>query len=263
MDVSLSGRRFLFAAIALLSLGLGSCGNRYDLSTNAGQQARIDDANAYLSKGDCADAVNSIGPLYNSQYMNDQVKIIYASAQACYAKFNLLTFASNLASASNMFNGLAISLTSSANDGSVQDMYNAVDVLTQSGSAINAYQRTTADNDYMVFIQLGVIAAIERNYGNPDGSGNKQTNLVYPAGNVSQTDACALAAAFSFISDSYAYSDYSDGTTKSAVSSINSVCTGFGLTSCAQLNRDRTKCASIPAFDTQAGDVVTGVNTAW
>ncbi len=261
MDVSLLVRRGAWAFFSLLLMA--ACGNRYDLSTEAGQQARISDANAYLSIGDCADASNSIGPLYNSSYRDDQVKLIYASTQACYAHFNLLTFAADLAGGSSFFNGLAIALPSTANDGSIQWMYNATDVMTQSGTLMSASQRSTADNDYMVFVQLGVISAIMRNYGNPNGSGAPQSTLTYNPGTMSDTDACALTAAFSFITDSFGSSDLSDSTTKSAVSSLNTICQAAISSTCSGLNKDRTQCATNATDKTQATAVVNAVNLAW
>ena len=158
---------------------------------------------------------------------------------------------------------LASTLDNVANDAARNWMYAAVDVLTQGGAAMGASQRTTASNSFMVFLQFGVISSILRNYGNPDSQGNQGTNLTYPAGNMTDVDACALAAAFSFISDSFPYSGLSDADSKSAVSSLNSICVAAGLSSCAALNKDRSVCNGANATSVQAGQVATGVNGAW
>ena len=108
MDVSLSGRRvilFLFLA-ALASLTLISCGNRYDLSKESGRRARIDDANFHLSKGECGAASEAIDPLYASTYVDDEIRIVKASATACYAHYSLLKFAGNIAGSSNYLQAL-------------------------------------------------------------------------------------------------------------------------------------------------------------
>jgi hypothetical protein len=263
MDVSLSGRRVSSILLALLSLTLISCGDRYDLATARGQQARIDDANFHLSRGECNEADEAINPLYVSPYVTPEVRIIKASAQACYANYHLLTFASNIAGGSNTFQALAKSLSNSAGDGARTSMFNAVDILTRNGGTMSAWQRTQSENTYMLFLQLGVISAIIRNYGSPDSSGNQHTNLSYPAGNMTDVDACALAAAFSFITDSFNNSDLSDSDTKSLTSSLEATCVAAGLPSCSSLNRDRSVCNGVNGASVAAGQVATSVNNAW
>jgi hypothetical protein len=271
MDVSLLSRRvfprrgvklppFL---LALFSCALISCGNRYDLSTAAGQQSRIDDANGYLSKGDCANADAAISPLYASPYATDQVVIIKASVEACYAHFNLLTFAANMVGATNYFQAVAKSLDNNNGDAARSWMYAASDVLTSNGANMNASMRTTAENSYMVFIQLGVISAILRNYGNPDSLGVKHTAIAYNPGAMSDIDACALTAAFSILTDSFTQSDLSDTDSKNVNSSLNQICTTAGLASCQALNRDRNACGVVGTPRTNATLVVTGVNGSW
>jgi len=269
MEVSLSGRGlFLFLFLAAFA-GLVSCGNRYDLSTERGRQSRIDDANFHLSKGECGAAAEAIDPLYNSTYVNDEVRIIKASAVACNAHYNLLTFVGNIAGVSNYFQAMAKSLTNTTGDGARQSMYDAVDVLTQSGAVLNASQRSASVNTYMVFLQFGVISAIIRNYGNPSSTGARGANLIYdadganPSPEMSDIDACALAAAFSHISDSMSNSNLSDSDTKALNSSMNSVCVSAGFSSCAVLSRDRTSCNGVNANSVNAKSAVTGVNASW
>jgi len=268
MDVSLSGSRVFIGFLALLSLSLISCGNRYDLSTERGRRSRIDDANFHLSSGNCGAAAEAIDPLYGSPYVNDEVRIIKSSTFACYASFNLLTFISNLASNSNYFVGIAKSLTSGAGDGARGSLYGAVDVITQGTAAINASARTAKENTYMLFLQLGVVSAIQRNYGSPASDGSQGANLVYeaaganPAGEMTDTDACALAAAFSHISDSFGQSDLTDSTSSGLVSSLNSVCVGLGYSSCSSINRVRSGCDGTDAESVTAASVVGGVNSS-
>jgi hypothetical protein len=267
MDVSLSWiRGFLVLPICFL---LCSCGDRYDLSTARGQQSRIDDANMHLSHSECAEANDSIDPLYNSSDVTEQVRLIKASAQACYAGYSMLRFAGSIIGSPNFFSSMAKSLDNVANDSARQWMYNSVDVLTKGGSAMQASQRSTAENSYMVFIQLGVISAIIRNYGSPDPStGAQGANLIYsatstPAGQMANVDACALSSSFSFLVDSFAYSDLTDQSSVTLVSSMNSVCTSAGLPSCSAVNRDRTQCNGTNQNSVVAQGVVTSVNSAW
>jgi|GEM_PF-4971905 len=269
MDVSLSGRRVSISLLALLALSLISCGNRYDLSTERGRRARIDDANFLLSHGKCSDAAEAIDPLYSSIYVTDEVRIIKAATHACEAHFNLLTFMSNLGSESNYFKALAKSLDTVPGDGARVNLYSAVDVLTRGAVAMSAGARTPKENTFMVFVQFGVISAILRNYGSPATDGSQGLDLSYealglnPAGEMTDTDACALGAAYSHISDSFANSDLSDTTSLAAVSSMNSVCTGAGLPSCSVINKIRASCNGTNADSISAASIVGGVNTNW
>lgn len=270
MDVSLGSRLFCLAILSVLFLN--SCGNRYDLETERGRQARIDDANYHLSKGECGAAHEAINPLYNSSHVDDEVRIVKASAHACDGGFNLLTLAGNLDGASNYFQVLAKSMNNTAGDSKRASMYSAVDVLTQAGTKLDASQRSTKVNTYMVFIQLGVAGAILRNYGNPTSSGAQGANLDYTvdggtgAGEMSMEDACGLTAAFAIMSDSFSHSSLTDDDSTAVNASLNSSCVAAGLASCSAGNKDRSACDEAGGAgdpDTIAAAIVTQVNSGW
>lgn len=265
MDVTLSGRRFFYLFL-IASLGLNSCGNRFDNETKRGQQSSIDRANYYLSNGECDAAISAIADLYASSHVTDEVRIIMASGYACKGGFNLLTFLTNISS--SFFSGMVKSLTSSSGDLTRSYFYSAVDVMTSSGARLNASQRTTKENTFMVFLQMGVISSILRNYGAPDASGAQTANLSYttasnPAGEMSNLDACALSSAIAILTDSFSGSSLNDSSTTSAVSSMNAVCVAAGLASCSVINKDRTLCDGTNANSVVAEAVVGGVNAAW
>jgi hypothetical protein len=269
MDVSLSLSR-AFLSVLGLSFLLVSCGNRYDLATERGRQARIDDANFFLSKGECGAALEAIEPVYSSPQVDDEVRIIRASAYACAATYNLLTMAGNFAGASDQFAALAKSMGNSNGDGARGAIYQAVDVLTENGNKLVASQRSVEVNNYMVFLQLGVMGAILRNYGSPAADGAQGANLIYngnggsPAGEMSDVDACALAASLSFISDSFSGSSLNDGDTASFANSINTMCVAAGLTSCNDISKSRNACTGGNNADSQRAElIVTGINGAW
>lgn len=269
MDVSLSGRRISKFLIPLLGFTLISCGNRYDLANESGRRARMEDASYHLSKMECAEAQASIEPLYYSTYVNDEIRILMASSIACYARFNLLNFITALSNTSGIFQSLAKTLSNTAGDGTPSILYRAADVLTQSGTVLNAYQRGTSVNSFMVYLQFGVIAALQRNYGSPAADGSQGADLLYetaganPPGEMSDEDGCALSAAFSHISDSYTNSELSQGSGLSIISSLDSLCTVAGVTSCSQLSRSRSSCDGTNAASVKAASMVTGVNDSW
>jgi hypothetical protein len=266
MDVSpWLSRLFLSAIIATL---LASCGNRYDLSTDRGRRARIDDANFHLSKSQCTAALESIDPLYHSPHVDDEVRVIKASAHACVGTFNMLNLMANLAEGGNAFAGIARSLSNAAGDGRIRDFYRAVDVLTRSNTLLDASQRSLAVNNYMVFLQMGVVGSILRNYGSPATDGSQGAPLVYdtsgsPPGEMDDEDACALAAAFSSISDSYSRSSLGDSSTAAINNSLNAICVAALLPDCTALSRNRASCDGTNPASEDAERVVTGVNAAW
>jgi hypothetical protein len=268
MDVSPFGSRAILSAIGIGILIISGCGNRFDLSTQRGRQARIDEANFHLSYGNCGAAFEAIEPAYQSPDVDDEIRIVRASAQACYGTFNLLNFVANIAGASNYLSAVAKSLSNSAGDGARASFYGAIDTLTRNSTLMNASARTTSVNTYMVFIQMGVVGAILRNYGAPAADGSQGSNLVYdatgsPAGEMANEDACALAASLAIITDSYPYSSLKDGDTAAFNNSVNSLCTAAGLASCSDLNKARSSCDGTNADSQRAQQVVNGVNAAW
>ena len=268
MDVGLAKSRLFLLALSLFFLV--SCGNRFDLSKEYGRRARIDQANYHLSRGECQAALEAINPLYASVHVDDEVRIITASAHACSATFSLLTVAGNLFGSSNYFNALAKSMKATTSNGHLQSMYAAVDILTASNVNINASQRSTEMNNYMIFLQMGVVGAVLSAYGNPNATtGAQGTNLAYSnprgGGEMANEDACALAAAFGIISDSFNYSSITDADAVAVKNSLNNACVSAGLASCDVLNKVRSNCTGLAgnAPSIAASNIVGAVNGAW
>lgn len=268
MDVSPWNFRSILSVSFVCLMTITACGNRFDLSTERGRRARIDDANFHLSKGECSAALEAISHLYNSPAVNDEIRIITASAHACSGTFNLLTVVSNLSGATNFFSALVKSLSNVAGDGGPAAFYRATDVLSRNGTLLDAAQRSLSVNNYMVFIQMGVIGSILRNYGTPGTDGSQGAQLVYdtagsPAGEMSNEDACALSAAFSILVDSHSRSSLSDSDTTALTTSLNSVCTAAGLASCTDISRNRSGCDGVNPQSDTAEQVVSSVNASW
>ncbi|WP_218279119.1 hypothetical protein, partial [Pseudomonas sp. FW300-N1A5] len=83
------------------------------------------------------------------------------------------------------YNAIVKSVPSQAGDNHISRMYQAADVLTYSTSVLSASQRSTSINNYLVFIEAGIVAAILSSYGKADSNGNKTQAISYhtpPAG---------------------------------------------------------------------------------
>jgi len=256
----------LFGLIGLLSLS--ACGNRFDLSTERGRQSRIDEANFYLSYGNCAGALEAINHVYESSHVNEDVRLIKASAHACAGTFNLLTLLSSLDGATDYYAAVAKAHKNSSSDGAVGAMFIASNVLTENNTKMNASQRTISVNNYIIFIQLGIVGTILRKYGAPTSTGAQTIDLVYttggnPPGEMDNTDACALGAALSTFSDSMTNASISDASTLSFNTSLNTLCVAAGLSSCAVANRDRGACDGSNAASIVAESIVTQINASW
>jgi hypothetical protein len=269
MEVRPLRKAVVCLVISALFFGSVSCGKQMDMDTQYGRDARLEEANILLSKGYCQLALDTILPLYESVFNTDEITVVTASAYACFAGFNFLTLASDLATVTNKFQAVAKTMSAASDtDGKISNMYRAVDILTAGNTLINASGRSSRVNSYMVFLQLGLMGAILSGYGAPSTTTGTQTALlVYSnprvGGEMANVDACALVAAVSAIVDSAsAVSGNSDITT--AVSSLNTVCTNAG-TSCSSANRDRTACtgANGEAVSVVASSFVTQINSSW
>lgn len=259
-----------FISFFTLSFGvvaLSGCGGRTDVDTEHGRQAIIEATNAELTRGNCQAALDTINPLYGSVHVNDEVRVLKSSAEACSSGMNSLTLFTNITSVSNQYQALAKSLQNTLNDGKIAALYRAVDVLTQNGTKMSATHRGRSVNNFMVFLQLTLIGAIIDAYGNGTADGAQTTTLAYlpaAAGTLSNTDACALAAAHSFAVDSFYWSDIaSNSDALSTVNALNARCVAIGFTSCTAINKDRTLCDGANQVSLDAASLTTAVDSAW
>ncbi len=71
----------------LAGLGtLGACSMpTAGMSSAVGREALLEQAKEALSAGECVDAINSIEPLYQSEYSNNEIRELRAAAHACMA----------------------------------------------------------------------------------------------------------------------------------------------------------------------------------
>lgn len=257
--------RLLFALFLLLPLL--SCGNRFDINTERGRQAAIDEANLQLSNGNCTAALTAIEPLYRSPNVNDEVRVTRASVEACFAGFNMISLLVNLIDKPNQYQALAKSLDNTLGDGKIAYLYNATDILTQNGGVIDAINRSKSVNNFLFFLQLATIGAIQNAYGNPDAEGVQGNAIDYlpaAAGTLSNLDACALAAAHSHATDSFGGSDLSSNTQAvAAINTLNARCMTVGFASCASINRVRTACDGVNQVSLDADLIVGAVDAGW
>ena len=77
-----------------LYLGIGSCllmscGQDYkDISSEEGRRYVLDETNKFLTSGLCQQSKDILSPLYNSAYVDNEIRITYAAVYACFGGFN-------------------------------------------------------------------------------------------------------------------------------------------------------------------------------
>jgi hypothetical protein len=250
MDVRLSVKQLVFFVTFFLIAG---CGDRLNVDTEHGRQAAIDEANYQLSVGNCDAALQAINPLYSSKYLTEEIVILTAAGHACKSKFSLISLVSHLSKVSSTYgNNTFSALAHSEFRAPVFGLYEAVDILTNNDNVKNALQRSVDRNNYMIFLQLAIIGAIEATYGNPDPTTGAQSTLL--TGNISALDACGLEVALAHLYDSFAHSSLAaDANATSAVNTFNAICGGAG---CSAWSKDRTSCTNQVA-------VVTAIDAGW
>lgn len=270
MEVHRIRARAWMAILLSVSLITG-CGTseKFNVDTERGRQARIDEANYRLSISDCNAAQDAIDPLYNDiDLVNEEIRIIKASTFACKAGFQTLRLLSNFASASDPFGAAALTMNGATNE-TFSNLISAADVLDEFGGKSNAGSRGTETNTFMVFLQFAIVGAILAREGSPSTSGAQGEDLSYTAvtvaGDISSLNACTLAAAFPIMIDSFNHTNLGgDADTSSAINTVESACVTAGLTSCTQLSNDRTACTGEgSAADINAAAIVAGINLAW
>ena len=260
--------RAIFPILLMSVFLFSACGNRFDLSTERGRQARIDEANLALSIGECQSAIDAINPLFNSEFVNGEIRVVKASAEACFAGFDTLALLTNMPTSTNIYVAMAKSVNAVQDDGKVEALYRAVDILTQNGSALGADIRETTENNLMFFLSLGVMGAIISGYGQAASDGVQVITIEYipggGAGTFSNIDACGFAAAHSHLSNSFYFSALAENAdVAEAFDTIDDACALTRVATCKGLTRIRTDCDGANARSLQANILIGAVDAVW
>lgn len=241
---------------------LNSCGQGYkDLSTANGRQIVLDEANNFLTDGQCQQAIDVLSPLYNSIYVDDDVRLVYASAYACLGGFNFPSLITGLTNASGGDIWSAL----------IKSNYSSVDTTTQShvyffqtaatalrntgGGSFDASDRPEGANLYMVFLQAEIIAKtiMQNGVGKADAVTGKKTVAITGLGSNQQL--CDLEVAIATISDSLL-----NVSTNSALdnvsSSVSTACGGACPT-----NKDPSVCSAVE--QAQGAALMIALDSQW
>lgn len=245
-------------SIALFASAVfGACGYR-DISTDNGKLAAIQQANSYLNSGMCTEAITVLTPLYQSQYVDFDVRMAYASAYACKAGFSMPTLITNLKGSSSSFWALIVAaMYSTGSDYHLTNYKYAADILrlttTVSGS-LSASDRPSDANAYMILIQTGVLASIISELGVASQSTGKKTVTGFSAG-ASNAYKCATEVAVTTIVDCI-NTIGSSGIFSTISSNLSALCSAGYCT-----NKDPTVCGASNQTNGQA--ILAAIDSSW
>ena len=207
-----------------------TCGQGYrDISTENGRQAVIDDAQNYLTAGLCEEAISVLQPLYSSQYANEEVKLLYASAYGCKGGMNMAAQIGELTNVSgaDIWSPLVKTNYSASNaDLHIVNLDLAADIIRQTNFVPGAYEASSRSKDantFMTFVQLNNITSVISPLGAANKATGKRTQAVCAACSVA--DVCHVQVAVAFMDDALDFMGNGPVVT-TLNSALNTACAG-------------------------------------
>ncbi len=217
MHVLLNFRRNL--SLSFLILIASACTSpAFDPTTDVGRKAILEQVDFLLASEQCDAAIDIIGPLYNSIYTDNVIRMSYASAHACKAQLNYFEMVNSISTDPDAFTGARLWQTltqffpSSTGDDRMEATWLAIDALQATlgtGAVVpSLYQvnaeslnvgslqsgdRTDDSNAYLMFVTMAGIGATQNRYGNPDDDGLKQQDLPWSTYDLMDEFGCAYA----------------------------------------------------------------------
>jgi len=190
----------------------------YDPSTAVGKKAILEQVHYLLTTSQCDAAIDVIGPLYNSIYTDNEVRMAFASAHACKAELNYFQMVNSIATNPAAYTGAALWQTltqifqSAPGDDRMESTWLATDALqaaigsgavvptlyqinpdTDNVGSLQPGDRTDDSNSYLLFVSMAGIGATQNRYGNPGPSGLKGTDLPWSTHDLMDEVGCAYA----------------------------------------------------------------------
>ncbi|MGE4234205.1 MAG: hypothetical protein AB7F43_12825 [Bacteriovoracia bacterium] len=235
--------RIVLPVLFCLSLfSFQNCGNSYqDYANENGRQIVIDRANNYLTAGDCDSAIETLIPLYNSQYVDNSVRMVMASAYGCKGGIhfpNIITALTEISGSDIWSPIISANYSTGESDGKIAALLLATHVIRQTASITGSLDANLRDDDantYMVFIQLNVLAAILAPLGGANSTTGKKTITGFAATS-STTEQCRTTNAFSDLVDSINNLN-ATGKFSKVKDTITNLCTSVFAGSCPTTRR--------------------------
>ncbi len=247
-------RKFPWLGLVLLCLA-GCSAPGFDITTEAGRRAIINEVDRLITAGRCDAAVDLIEPLYASSYSNNEIRFSRASAHGCRSGIDywdlvseILDNASTLTVGGGLWAFLAeyfYNSTATNLNNQMHSSWFATDavqailrpgVILPTDLKINAstnnvgslwpQHHTDEANFYLIFVSMAAIGATQDVYGNPSTTTwTKGNDLPWITTDLMTTDGCAYASGIVNMLDGI--NEASSFTNSTFSSSLTSIYTAF------------------------------------
>lgn len=256
---------FRFVSISIILIFFIRCADYNSLQSANGRQAIIDQANNYLTAMLCDQAIDLVRPLYESAYVDNDIRMLYSSAYGCKGGLN---FAAIIAafkdiSGSDIWSPLVKSnYTANANGRLIKltALERAAEIVRQTATTPGSFEaslRTKDANVFMVFIHLSIITAILSPAGVASSSTGKKTISGF-AGSVGPVERCRVTVAIATISDCLGYITASAALkkVKDSITEASGICGGA-----CPITKDPAKCTA--ADEIVGTTLLTNIDSQW
>lgn len=215
-----------FKVLIFLGLVVSGCqAPRGGVDTALGRQILLESVRQSLTKGDCASAITSIEPLYFSNYTDNTVRLLRASAYGCKAGIAFFSLVSDLAGNSLSGNAFFKTITrlfpSVSSDAKMESAWEITDSLlttispgtlittayeftdnAYNSGSLNVGDRTGDSNMYMIFASMAVMGTTQNRYGSPNSSYEKTQDLPWITSALMDETGCGYASGMLNLLDS-------------------------------------------------------------
>ena len=256
----------IFLIVLSMVFWIVRCSPAYkDLSTANGRQAILDQANNDLTAGDCGSAIDILTPLVHSQYNNNDVLMLFASAFACQGGVNFPNLIGNLKDlgSDDIWSVLVkTNFSPGSGDGHVAALDTAAAEIYQTATPAGntaASQRSADANTFLVFIELNQIASVISPLGSATKATGRKTVAITGTGSIA--DMCHVQVAVTQISDSLQFVS-AGSAISNVVSNINTACAAIPGGACPA-NHDFTACLTTLPYQLQGQLLINAIDSTW
>ena len=253
-------KRVVAGALLLVALFHG-CGSYDAIDQETGRQGILDQAALFLNSGMCDQAIDVLRPLYQSQYVDNQVRMTLASAYACKAEFSFPTVIDAMKTpGTDVYSTLSKALYATSLATAYINYPLAIQYVVETSSqspALAAGYRPSDANLYMVLLQMGHLVTVMNDLGVTNRSTGKKTRTM-----ASQTrgieQQCKAQVALSVVSDCLT----ALGTTADVFStfrdSVSAICTA---TTCSNLSYET--CLGSATLQGYGDGILLAIDALW
>jgi hypothetical protein len=237
------------------------CGSYDGLDQETGRQGILDQAALFLNSGMCDQAIDVLNPLYQSKYVDNEVRMTLASAYACKAEFSFPTVIDGMKNpGSDVYSTLSKALYSTSIAISYTSYPLAIQYVVETSSqspSLAAGYRTSDANLYMILLQMGNLITVMNDLGATDRTTGKKTRTISSQARTT-AQRCKAQVALSVVSDCLTALGENANIFSSFKTSIDAICTSI---TCSNLSYD--SCISDATLQGYGEAILLAIDTSW